>query len=145
MRNTMAVQFFFLAKNITIKDRTRLKSFIPKIFKRHKLKLESLNYIFCSDEDLLKINKEYLQHDFYTDIITFGFSLKNKPITGEIYISIDRVKENSNVMGVSIKEELHRVVFHGVLHLCGYKDKKASDIKRMRKAEDALLSEYLKG
>ncbi len=145
MRNTMPVQFFFLVNNITLRDRTRLKGFIPEIFKKHKLKLESLNYIFCSDEQLLKINREHLKHDFYTDIITFGLSLKNEPVIGEIYISADRVRENAKALGVSINEELHRVIFHGVLHLCGYKDKKAQDIKEMRRAENAFISQYFKG
>jgi probable rRNA maturation factor len=140
----MAVQFFFLSNNITLKERTRLKNFIPQIFKKHRVAFESLNYIFCSDEYLLQINKEHLQHNFYTDIITFHLSTKGSPLIGEIYISTERVRDNANTLGTSLKEELHRVIFHGALHLCGYKDKQPKEIKQMRQAENNCLEMYFK-
>ena len=103
--------------------------------------IHSLNIIFCSDDYLLSINQQYLNHDYFTDIITFDLSEQNE-VTADIYISIDRVRENAKALGVSIKNELHRVVFHGALHLCGYKDKKPAEIKIMRAKEEGLLSRY---
>lgn len=140
----MAIQFFFLQKNISLTNRTSLKTFINSIFKMERRKLESLTYIFCSDEYLLEINKTHLKHNYYTDIITFDFSYTENAITGEIYISTDRVRDNASTLDVSIKEELHRVIFHGALHLCGYKDKTTKDAKDMRVAEDRCLNNYFK-
>ncbi|MGG9963982.1 rRNA maturation RNase YbeY [Ferruginibacter sp. SUN106] len=140
----MAIQFFFLQQNIALAERTTLKAFINGIFKKEKRKLQSLTYIFCSDEYLLEINKSHLKHNYYTDIITFDLSGTPEAITGEIYISTDRVRDNAAIQGVTIKEELHRVIFHGALHLCGYKDKTPSDAKQMRVAEDRCLSAYFK-
>ena len=138
----MQVQFFFEHKNIPLTDRTRLKKFISQIFKTENRRLSNLNYIFCSDARLLKINKDYLNHNYYTDIITFDFSEPGQAISGEIYISTDRVRDNAGHLGVTIQEELHRVVFHGALHLCGYKDKKAAEQRRMRTRENQLLKAY---
>ncbi len=103
--------------------------------------IESVNYIFCTDKALLNINQQFLSHDFYTDIITFDLS-DSKAIQAEIYISVDRVKENAQNLGVSFKSELHRVIFHGVLHLCGYRDKKVEEIKGMRRKEEFYLKKY---
>ena len=138
----MTIQFFFLQHNLSLTQRTALKLFIQSIFKREGKRLCSLSYIFCSDDYLLAINKEHLQHDYYTDIITFDLSEEHNQIVGEIYISTDRVRDNASTLGVSIKEELHRVVFHGALHLCGYKDKTLKHAKEMRKAEDRCLKTY---
>jgi rRNA maturation RNase YbeY len=102
----------------------------------------SLNYIFCSDNYLLGINNEFLQHDDYTDIITFCLSGSKEPINGEIYISTDRVKDNARIHGVAINEEIHRVIFHGALHLCGFNDKKSAEKKEMRFQEDKYLKLY---
>ena len=140
----MAVQFFFLQQNISIRNRAALKLFISKIFKQEKRKLQNLSYIFCSDEYLLQINKASLQHDYYTDIITFDLSDSPHQITGEIYISTDRVRDNAATLGVAIKEELHRVIFHGALHLCGYKDKSPKHAKEMRAAEERCLKGYFR-
>jgi probable rRNA maturation factor len=140
----MAVQFFFVTNNVTLANRTGLKLFVQQIFKAEKKKLTKLNYIFCSDEYLLNINKTHLSHNYYTDIITFDLSESPTAITGEIYISTDRVRDNAATLGVSIKEELHRVIFHGALHLCGYKDKMPKDEKEMRAAENRLLDKYFK-
>ncbi len=138
----MGVKFFFTDKNVSLTDRTRLKAFIKGIFKKEKRSFESLSYVFCSDEYLLEINRQYLQHDYYTDIITFDLSEPNSPLEGDIYISIDRVRENAKSLQVSIQEELHRVIFHGALHLCGFKDKKPADILAMRNAENKYLKRY---
>jgi probable rRNA maturation factor len=140
----MKVQFFFTDKNVKLADRTRLKNFIASIFKREKKSASSLTYVFCSDEYLLDINKQFLQHDYYTDIITFDLSSTKGVIEGEIYVSVDRVKDNASQQGVTIESELHRVIFHGVLHLCGYKDNKPEDKRMMRAVEDKYLKLYFK-
>lgn len=144
LRNTMQVQFFFIERNITLRNRSKLKGFIHSIFKSHKLKLGHLNYIFCSDDYLLQINKAHLKHDFYTDIITFDLSSAKEYVDGEIYISTDRVRDNASTLKTTITEELHRVIFHGALHLCGYKDKTTEQAKQMRAAENSNLKQYFK-
>ncbi len=140
----MTVQFFFLHDNKILTSRSALKYFLPKIFQHHKKRLKSLNYIFCTDEYLLDINRSNLKHNYFTDIITFNFSANPLLIEGEIYISTDRVRDNAAKIGVTIKEELHRVIFHGALHLCGYRDKSSHQKKIMRKAEDDLLVKYFR-
>lgn len=120
-------------------NKTGLKSFIETLFKKEKKELGEINYIFCSDEMLLKINQDFLQHNYYTDIITFGLQEPGQPIEAEIYISIDRVKDNATQHGVGYENEMMRVLFHGALHLCGYKDKKKSEIQEMRAKEDQYL------
>jgi rRNA maturation RNase YbeY len=139
--NTTNISFNFL-KPITLKERNRLKNNIKSIFKNEGKSLNSLSIIFCSDKYLLNINKEFLHHNYYTDIITFDLSTSNKLIDAEIYISIERVKENAKAFNSSIKTELHRVIFHGVLHLCGYKDKSHSQKTTMRQKEDQSLKNY---
>lgn len=140
----MAIQFFFQVKSSVPANRTRLKQFIPKIFKDHHGRAGNINFIFCSDEEVLLINKVHLQHNFFTDIITFDLSTTSKQTDADIYISVDRVKENALFFKKTIKSEMHRVIFHGCLHLCGYKDKTASASQEMRKAEDKYLQQYFK-
>ena len=105
--------------------------------------MKSLNYIFCSDKELLKINIDFLNHDYFTDIITFDLSEKDG-IVGEIYISLERVRENAQQLKVPVTEELHRVIFHGALHLCGFKDKTKADKLVMTKKQDEYLYRYFK-
>lgn len=140
--NVPAIYFHFLQTGFTLKDRTRLKNFVARLFTREGKALLSLNYIFCSDAHLLKINQDYLNHDYYTDIITFELSETPETI-GEIYISIDRVRDNARQLNVSFNNELHRVIFHGALHLCGFRDKKPADALIMRTKEDEYLQKYL--
>lgn len=135
------VYFFFEKKGVRLDNRQKLKSFIEGLFKKEKKRLASINYIFCSDKRVLEINRAYLKHDYLTDIITFDLS-EGAETTAEVYISIDRVKENALNNKVSFKNELHRVIFHGALHLCGYMDKKREDIAKMRKKENQYLSLY---
>lgn len=141
MPSKSKVCFFFPNVNIRLSNRTDLKKHIESVFKKENRKLEFLNYIFCSDSDLLKINRKFLKHDFYTDIITFDLS-ENSAIKGEVYISVDRVRENALKLGVSFKSELHRVIFHGMLHLCGYNDKSRAEKKLIRAKEDFYLKNY---
>lgn len=126
-----------------LKQRNRLKSFLASTAESSKRPLGSLNIIFCSDEHLLGINRDFLQHDYYTDIITFDLSASSRaPLEAELYISVDRVKENATTLGQPFYRELHRVIFHGLLHLLGYKDKQKKDQALMRKMEERLLGEY---
>jgi rRNA maturation RNase YbeY len=126
-----------------LKQRNRLKSFLASTAESSKRPLGSLNIIFCSDEHLLGLNRDFLQHDYYTDIITFDLSASSKaPLEAELYISVDRVKENATTLGQPFYRELHRVIFHGLLHLLGYKDKQKKDQALMRKMEERLLGEY---
>ena len=136
-----SIHFNFLIAT-SLKDRGRLKKFIGKMLKKEGRRLAKLQYIFCSDEYLLVINREYLRHDFFTDIITFDLSGKGQPIDAEIYVSVERVRANAAEYESSFRRELHRVIFHGVLHLCGYKDKKPKDAKLMRQMEDKWLVLY---
>ena len=138
-----AVHFFYLKPFPAFRERNKLRSFLPRIFKAEKKTLGKLNYIFCSDTYLLEINKNYLQHDYYTDIITFNLSANHGIIEGEIYISVDRIRDNAQKQAVSIREETHRVIFHGALHLCGYKDKTRMDKDNMTRMEDKYLRLYL--
>ena len=101
--------------------------------------VDEVQYIFCTDEYLLEINRSFLQHDYFTDIITFDLSEKKGDLCSEIYISIPRVKENARSYGASFYGELHRVMAHGILHLCGLKDKTQKQAAEMRKAEEAAL------
>ena len=140
----MSISFNKADKNVSLANRTALKAFIERSLKKEGLRIEALQYIFCSDKFLLGINKSYLQHDYYTDIISFDLSETKGKLIGEVYISIDRVKENAKTHQTSLKEELIRVIFHGALHFCGYKDKKPADIKKMRAQEDKWLKSYLK-
>lgn len=135
------VCFFFQEVKANLTNRSILKKYIESIFRKEGQKLDSVNFIFCSDKALLKINQTYLKHDFYTDIITFNLS-DNESIRAEIYISIDRVRENSFALGVPYKAELLRVIFHGVLHLCGYNDKTKTEKKKIRKREDLFINKY---
>lgn len=124
--------------------RTKLKSFINKQCLKEGIRIETLHYVFCSDDFVLDINKRYLNHNFYTDIISFDLSEQRGHLIGDVYISIDRVKENAKTGGNRYTHELLRVIFHGALHFCGYKDKKPAEMKTMRSMEDKWLKAYLK-
>ena len=137
-----SVHFYFEKVTLSLKDRKKLKSFIISLIGNEKKRLSHLNYVFCSDKALLAINRKYLGHDFYTDVITFDLSTSSKEILADIYISADRIKENAKTIKVSAREELHRVMFHGLLHLCGYNDKTESQKNVIRKKEDFYVDLY---
>lgn len=118
-----------------------LKKFIPVLIEENGFLLESIAIVFCSDEYLLQLNRQFLQHDYYTDILTFDLSIKEE-IIGEIYISTDRVQENAIHERVSFEEELLRIIFHGVLHLCSFGDKTPLEKKIMTEKENEALSKY---
>lgn len=136
------VHFNYADRQLNFSGKTRLKQFIETLFKKEKKQLHLIRYVFCSDEFLLDINRSSLNHDYYTDIITFDLSEPNQQIESEVYISIDRVKENAKTNGVSLENELCRVVFHGALHLCGYKDKTKEDVLMMRDKEEYYLKVF---
>jgi probable rRNA maturation factor len=138
------VLFHFLEPSAYPRQRTALKAFIAALFRKEKIAFSSLTYIFCSDEYLLGINQQFLQHNYYTDIISFNLAAKGAEVEGEIYISIERVKENAKTLGQPYNIELHRVIFHGALHLCGYKDKSAKDVSIMRRMEDKSILKYFR-
>lgn len=138
----MAVQFSAHEVKVKINNRTKLKAFLKSLFEREGQQLRRLQYVFCSDAYLLEMNQQFLQHDTYTDIITFELSEVPDETVGEIYISIDRVRENAKKFEVGEEQELHRVIFHGALHLCGYKDKTKVEAAKMRQMEDECLRLY---
>ncbi|MFN5023194.1 MAG: rRNA maturation RNase YbeY [Chitinophagaceae bacterium] len=140
----MSISFNQADSKVTLANRVALKSFIEKRVKKEGFSIETLTYVFCSDKYLLKMNKDFLSHNYYTDIISFDLSETPGNLIGEVYISVDRVKDNAKTHGTSLKEELHRVIFHGALHFCGYNDKKPADTIKMRQMEDLWLSAYMK-
>lgn len=140
-KQSLSIHFFFQGVRPNLKNRKKLKYFLDFLFANEGRHLNHLNYIFCTDKMLLKINRDYLNHNFYTDILTFSLS-SPELITGEIYISADRVKENAKTYEVDFQKELHRVIFHGALHLCGYNDKSSSEKEIMTKKENFYLRKY---
>jgi rRNA maturation RNase YbeY len=133
------IQFFCEQISFTVSNPRKTSSWIKNTIKKEKASLNGINYIFCSDEYLRELNVQYLNHNTYTDIITFNYG-NSKTIEGDIYISIDRIKENAEKYGVDFNSELRRVIIHGVLHLIGYNDKSKADKALMRKKEDTYLS-----
>ncbi len=133
----MAISFS-LEKSFTFNNRLKTKAWIKQIIEKQGCKCGDISYVFACDEKVLEINKQFLQHDFYTDIITFDY-VENDVISGDIFISVDRVKENAKAFNTTFDEELHRVIIHGVLHLLGYKDHSEKDEKIMRQMENESL------
>lgn len=138
------VRFFSPEFNLPLRDRTKFKYFAAFVLKKEGLMLNLVNFIFCSDKDLLKLNNHFLKHDYYTDILTFSLSEIRNEVAADIYISLERTKENSVSFNVSHSKELHRVMIHGLLHLCGYKDKSKKEITAMKEREDFYLNIYFK-
>ncbi|HMR15139.1 MAG TPA: rRNA maturation RNase YbeY [Mariniflexile sp.] len=126
--------------NFSLPDESRLSNWIINVISEEGCILDEINYIFCDDAFLLKLNVEYLNHDTLTDIISFDNSI-GKIIQGDIFISIERVADNAKDFNVSLQEELHRVMVHGVLHFCGYKDKSESESMLMRQKENYYIKQ----
>ena len=134
----------FLSENINLPaiDQTKVSRWIKLVAASQGRKAGHINYIFCDDERILEVNNYYLQHDYFTDIITFDYS-SGKTISGDIFISIDTVKSNAEGLKISFEEELHRVIIHGILHLCGQDDKTTeSQAEMTRKENEALAQLY---
>jgi probable rRNA maturation factor len=139
-----SITFHKQSTSFILPQKTLVRQWLHKAAKKEGYKIYQLNYIFCSDQELLEINRNYLQHDTLTDIITFGLSEKNEPIEGDIFISIERVSENAKKFRELKSRELKRVMVHGLLHLMGYKDKTQADILKMRKKEEAYVNLWVK-
>jgi probable rRNA maturation factor len=140
----MPARFFEQQVISGLRNKRRLSGFVDKLIRTHlkNATKTELNYIFCSDSYLWELNKQYLNHTTLTDIITFDLSEHDDFLHGEIYISVERVKENAARYNTTYQDELHRVIFHGALHLCGFKDKNKRDQEIMRKNEDTCLQNY---
>ncbi len=136
-----SIHFFVEDINFVLKNKRKIQKVLAILSEKEGKELGEISYIFCSDNYLLKINKKYLNADYFTDVITFDYCVGNK-ISGDIYISIERVKENSKIFSQSFFNEALRVILHGALHLCGYKDKKPKEEKIMREKENFYLNEY---
>lgn len=135
----MAITFQNQNIRFALKQKVQIKNWIKKIIVAEEKTCGDLNFVFTSDEELLKMNLNFLGHNTYTDIITFD-SCEGPVVNGDIIISVERVKENATKFETSFENELHRVIIHGVLHLCGYKDKSKADAEVMRKKENKALS-----
>lgn len=135
----------FEAKGVQFPNikKQKLSSWINNVIEKHHKRTGEISYLFCDDEKMLEANRDFLQHDFYTDIITFDYS-EEETISGDILISLDTVMTNSNTYGTTFEEELHRVIIHGILHLCGLSDLTPEEEKVMRDAENDALK-MLKG
>ena len=125
-----------------IANKPDLKKFLISIFHNEGIRFKKISYIFCNDSFLLSLNQQFLNHDTLTDILTFTLSEDTKPIVSEIYISIERVKENARSLKIDYLNELNRVIVHGILHLCGYADKSQKKKREMRKREDYYLLRF---
>ena len=136
----MSLQFFYEDTSFELENTPVIEVWIKQIINNYGFDLVDLNYIFCSDNYLLVINREHLNHDYYTDIITFDHSEENKKVESDIFISVDRVKENADSLSISFHQELSRVMAHGLLHLFGYSDKTSEEKIIMREKEDACIS-----
>ncbi|BAP29583.1 putative metal dependent hydrolase [Chryseobacterium sp. StRB126] len=133
------IQFFY--ENLPESVDADYKQWLEDLILSEGKKLGEINYIFCDDEYLLKINQDYLQHDYYTDIITFDY-VKGKTISAEIFVSLQRISDNASTLSRDYEDELRRVLAHGILHLIGYKDKTEEEEKEMRRMEDLYLTKY---
>lgn len=142
MSSLHEIKFHFLVSPFAFRHRKMVKAFILDKLKESGRKVERINYIFCDDTYLLDINRTFLSHDTLTDIITFELCSKNEPLVSDIYISVERVRENAITFKTTFSKELHRVIFHGLLHILGFKDKTDSEKKKMHKQEDEFLKEF---
>ena len=139
-QETPGIEFIVENVDFALADAAGLTSWIERIAKVHEYEIVQLTFIFCSDEYLHQVNVEYLDHDTYTDVITFDNADTSDVLEGDVFISVERVRENAQQLGVPFCEELHRVMIHGVLHLLGYADKDLLSQTAMRKKEDDCLS-----
>lgn len=138
------INFFFEDIAEPALDYTKIKYWLSLLIKEHNYHLLELNYILCSDQYLLEINKEHLNHDYYTDIITFDNSDKKNTIESDIFVSSDRIEDNATILNQKPEHETLRVLSHGILHLFGFKDKNQKDILLMRTKEDQAIALYYK-
>ena len=138
----MAIRFFSDDIAFKLKEKRKIASWLKSIVLEEEKIIESINYVFVSNEAILKLNNEFLKHNYFTDILTFSHSSSALRLSGDMYISIDTVESNAIDYKVDFKNELLRVILHGLLHLCGYKDITKSEKKQMRKLENKYLKKY---
>ncbi|MDR7128481.1 rRNA maturation RNase YbeY [Algoriphagus sp. 4150] len=136
----MPVNFFTEDISFSLKEKRKRKAWLKQLAQAEDNKIADLNYVFCSDEYLHNINVEYLDHNTYTDIITFDNSDEEGTIEGDVFISIERVKENAETLKIQLEKELSRVISHGLFHLLGYKDKSKTEASLMRSKEDFAIN-----
>ena len=135
------INFFTEELDFSLGNQEEIRLWIESQCTCYGFDIQTINYVFCSDEYLLEINKEHLKHDYYTDIITFDMrDAKGQPIEADVFVSIDRVKDNAKEQGLGFLVELHRVLIHGLLHLVGYSDKTKQEAVQMRAQEEKCLS-----
>lgn len=134
----MAISFTIDDIDFSFLEETKIKQWIRLIVSSHGKRVGNISYLFCSDTYLIEVNRTYLNHDTYTDIITFDYVVGDV-VSGDILISVDRVRENAVLFGVPFEQELHRVIIHGILHLLGQSDKTDEDAAQMRKMENESL------
>jgi len=139
-----SVSFYSADVSIPIKHRPKIRKLIIDLFAKERTPFERLSFIFCSDEYLLHLNKKHLNHDYYTDVITFDLPNPLNQVAGEVYLSTERIKENAKAYNQAYQEELLRVMIHGALHLCGYKDKTRAGAREMRLKEEFYLHLFRK-
>ncbi len=142
LKNRRTISFNYVDVPLKIKEPGLLKTQLAAVMAIENKPFYKIQYVFCTDNYLLDLNQKFLNHDTYTDILTFTLSLPGEPIASEIYISAERVEENARSMGVSFKEELFRVMIHGLLHLCGYEDDTMEKKMAMRSREDFHLKDF---
>lgn len=135
----MAIAYYAEEVKLPAIKKKAVGDWIKKVAALYGKRAGDISYIFCSDEKILEVNKQYLQHDYYTDIITFDYSEGTK-ISGDLFISLDTVKSNSDMFGTNYVEELHRIIIHGVLHLCGINDKGPGEREIMTAKENEALT-----
>ncbi len=140
MAETPKIYFFLEEVSYSLKNKRKIRSWLNESVENEDFKIGVLNYIFTNDNVLLQLNKEYLRHSTLTDIITFNMAESEREISGDIYISIDRARENAREYKVALSGEIHRLIIHGVLHLMGYKDKTLEEKETMRDKEEFYLS-----
>lgn len=136
----MAIHYYAEDTKVPVLKRRIINRWIREVAESYGYSVGEISYIFCSDEKILEVNREFLQHDYYTDIITFDYTEKNR-IAGDLFISVETVKTNAETFNVSYVEELHRTLIHGILHLCGINDKGPGEREIMEREENKALKQ----
>lgn len=139
MRVTERINFQTQDIDLVLKGKNKIRLWIVNAIKNEGKKTGDITYIFCSDNYLLQMNQKYLQHDDYTDVITFDYTEGDR-VSGDIFISFERILDNSNILATKLEDELHRVMIHGIMHLCGYKDKQTMERAQMTEKENQYLA-----
>ena len=140
----MAIVFQSDISSFKLSNKNKLKGFIKELLHKEGFSLGTINFRFCDDAEILEVNRNFLNHDYYTDVITFPLNDEGDKIDADILISVDTVLSNSLIQKVRFTQELHRVIIHSILHLCGFGDKTTKEIKMIRKKEDEYLSVYFR-